>query len=81
MKELETMVRRAFPKLDIRSDQCELIRIITPNVTVGLRRVKDIFEATVISLEGDLDFETNVIATLRSDCATDLISRLKAHLE
>jgi hypothetical protein len=62
-------IRERFPRLDVRTDQCDVIRIISKGVLVGIEQKGDEFIATFISLEGEHDFETTVIKTLSS---TDL---------
>ncbi len=66
---LAKRIHERFPRLDIRTDQCETIRIYAEGVLVGVNQRDDKFIAQFISLEGDLDFETTLLKTLSS---TDL---------
>lgn len=59
-------IRERFPHLDIRTDQCALVRIIGKDLLVGIRYEGSQFRADFISLAGECDFQTSVIKTLSS---------------
>jgi hypothetical protein len=82
-QELEQVLRERFNNLDIRSDQCEMIRIITHTVVVGCSAVGDLYEAKVVSLEpkqGGFDFETKLLAVLAEDSPESLATALQPFL-
>ncbi|TWT32064.1 hypothetical protein Enr8_39900 [Blastopirellula retiformator] len=64
--QLENVLRERFATVDIRSDQCDTIRLISPSITAGCSYSDGHYHAKVISLEleSDLDFETKLLATL-----------------
>jgi hypothetical protein len=62
-------IRERFPLLDVRTDQCDIVRIIARGVFVGIEAKGDEFVAKFISLESPYDFEAPVLKTLTS---TDL---------
>jgi hypothetical protein len=81
---LEQVLRERFNNLDIRSDQCKMIRIITPTVTVGCSVVGDRYEAKVVSLEPKqrgFDFETELLAVLTEDSPETLATALQPYLQ
>ncbi len=57
-------IREQYPGLDVRTDQCDIVRIITKKVLVGVRHEEIKYTADFISLEGKSDFETTLMATL-----------------
>lgn len=79
LKKLETALRDQFPELDIRSDQCETIRIISGMTTAGCSCDDDHFHAKVIAMEGDFDFETKLLAELKETSAEELAMALKPY--
>lgn len=79
MKKLETALRDQFPELDIRSDQCETIRIISGMTTAGCSYDDDHYHAKVISMKGDFDFETKLLAELNETSAEELAKALKLY--
>jgi hypothetical protein len=82
MDELETELRKAFPQLDIRRRQGDSIQIITPDVAVEIAARACGYEAKVVSLrsESDYDFETRLVAVLRTAGGSELVAALSKHL-
>jgi hypothetical protein len=71
-------IRERFPRLDVRTDQCDIVRVITKGVLVGIRQEGDEFKAEFISLEDEGDLDTTVTKTVTS---TDLAAFEEAVLE
>ncbi|MCP4676281.1 MAG: hypothetical protein GY854_12375 [Deltaproteobacteria bacterium] len=75
--EFEKVLRLRFPDNDIRSDQCDTIRVISSTVAAGCRTDGIRFSATVVSLLADeLDYEDEVIAEIDEPTAQLLAERL-----
>lgn len=53
-----------FPSIDIRTDQCDMIRIITKEVFISVVAGGGGYEAKVSSLTSDNDFETPLLRRL-----------------
>jgi hypothetical protein len=60
LRELVSRIQERFPFLDVRSDQCDTIRIISEGTLVGINKERSEFKAEFISLKGEYDFETTV---------------------
>jgi|LakMenE18May11ns_1017448.scaffolds.fasta_scaffold9832036_2 hypothetical protein len=74
---LATELRNRFPKLDIRSDQSESIRLISPTIAAQCKVVDGDFQATLVSLDAsELDYEDELIAEFCEPEAELLINRL-----
>ncbi|HBI45163.1 MAG TPA: hypothetical protein DDY78_20250 [Planctomycetales bacterium] len=58
--ELASRIQERFPFLNIRSDPCDTIRIISEGMLVGITNEGNEFRARFISLKGECDFETSV---------------------
>ena len=76
---LEKALREHFTELDIRSDQCDTVRIITPTLTAGCTCSDGHYCAKVISMEGDFDFETQLLANLVEDSPEGLVMALQEY--
>ena len=59
-------IREQFPSLDVRTDQGNIIRILTKGGMVGILREGDEYKAQFISFEDDCDFETTLTKTVAS---------------
>ena len=70
------LLRQKRPTIDIRTDQCDLVRIHAGQKLVGVRTVGGMFEATVVLLEGDLDFETEVEGVLTAESAEQIVDKV-----
>jgi hypothetical protein len=57
-------IRERFPTLDVRTDQCEIVRLIAKGIVVGIRQQRDQFRADVISLGHEKDLDTTLIKTV-----------------
>jgi len=55
-------IRRRFPSLDVRTDQCEIIRIHLKKRAISLKVKEGRFYGGVYALDGECDFETPVLA-------------------
>lgn len=62
-------IRERFPRLDVRTDQCDTVRVITKGVLVGIFEQENEFKAEFTSLDEECDFETTMLKTVSS---TDL---------
>lgn len=58
-------VRDRFPSLDVRTDQCDIIRIITKTRLMTLRESGGEFVGSIYALDGDCDFETPLVREYR----------------
>jgi hypothetical protein len=58
--ELASRIQERFPFLDVRSDQCDTIRIISAGTLVDVTKVGNELKAAFVSLKGKCDFETTV---------------------
>ena len=63
---LVDQIQERFARLDVRTDQCDVIRIIAKGVLVGIEQKGDEFVATFISLESEDQLGTTVFKTLNS---------------
>jgi hypothetical protein len=63
---LVDQIQERFARLDVRTDQCDAIRIIAKGVLVGIEQKGDEFVATFISLESEDQLGTTVFKTLSS---------------
>ncbi len=81
LEQLEVTLRSRFSHLDIRSDQCNMIRIFTPSICVGCRFGDGYYTAKVISLLKDGIFEDDLIAKFKAESADDLLRSLQRYLE
>ncbi len=70
-------LRNRFPKLDIRSDQSESIRLISPTIAALCTVANGDFHATLVSLDAsELDYEDELLAEFCEPEADLLINRL-----
>ena len=68
LTQLESVLRNRFQKVDIRSDQCDIIRMISPSISAGCLFSDGRYEAKVISLKCEVDFDTKLLASF--ECLT-----------
>lgn len=82
MNDLERTLRIAFPNVDIRSDQCTTIRLITQDVIVGCEKINDSYQARVTNLKRDseFDFDTELIAEFIEHSPEAVAARLAVYL-
>lgn len=59
-------LRERFPGLDIRTDQCNILRVLAKGVVVAIQREGDKYKAQFISLEDECDFESTLTKTVTS---------------
>ncbi len=75
--ELENALRLRFPVADIRSDQCDTVRVISATVAAGCRVDETRYTATVISLlADDLDYDDEVVAEFSEQSPELLVEQL-----
>ena len=75
--ELEHILRIRFPNSDIRTDQCDMIRILSNTMAAGCTEKKGAYHATIISLlDVDLDYENELIAEIQESTPEMLAERL-----
>ena len=60
LHQLIGVVRERFPHLDVRTDQCDIVRIIGRRVLVGIEQHGSEFQAKFIALDGESDFESDL---------------------
>ncbi len=80
--ELAKALRENFKHIDIRSDQCELVRMITPSLSVGCEVVNEQYQAKVVSHETDsgFDFDTELLETIQVETIEELVQSIKKYL-
>jgi hypothetical protein len=76
LRKLADRIRERFPALDVRTDQCEIVRIMVKGILVSIRQEDEEFKADVISLRHECDFETTVINTLKTSDLNEFQARL-----
>lgn len=83
MKEIESSLRQAFPRLDMRCRDRHDIQIITAGVAVEIAPAEGGYQAKVVSLKGEsnYDFETHLIATLQARSGKELVAALSQYIE
>lgn len=64
-------IRQRFPEADVRTDQSETIRVIARTSIVGVSIRGGEYQAKVVSLGAEDDFETTLLKTLTSRNADD----------
>lgn len=73
---LVSMIHTRFPLLDVRTDQCDMVRVISKRVLVGILEQQGEFEARFTSLEGETDFESTLLKTISSSSLHDFEERV-----
>ncbi|HMF20376.1 MAG TPA: hypothetical protein VKE98_24415 [Gemmataceae bacterium] len=75
---LADRIREQFPHLDVRTDQCKIVRVYAKGVLVGIKRENNKFMAQFISLN-KCDFETPIVKSVSaSDYGDFEVDVLKA---
>lgn len=76
---LATFLRQRFPSVDIRSDQCDLVRMYAGKIMAGCKHDRDRYEAKVFSLDGDMydiSVEPELLAHFVENSPEDLADKL-----
>ena len=81
LSNLVDLIRAQFPKMDVRTDQSEMVRAMTKGLLVTLEQLGDRFVAKVISLESEYDFESTLLKTLSSDDRASFETQVLAELQ
>jgi hypothetical protein len=65
-------IRSRYPHLDVRTDQCDIVRVLAKQarVIVGIEEKNGTFRATFSSMDSKLDFEDDILNVLSSTDAT-----------
>ena len=66
LNKLADQIREQFPRLDVRTDQCDVVRVYARGVLVSIQQKGEEFIADFMSLDGNYDFETPIIKSLSS---------------
>ena len=75
--ELEQVLRRRFPTTDIRTDQCNMIRLISSTMAAGCSEKEDYFQAMVVSLAAsNIDYTDELVADIQEPTPERLADRL-----
>ncbi len=53
-------LREQFPELDIRTDQCDVVRIYIAHRQIAVSQEQSGYTAKVIALDSELDFESSL---------------------
>lgn len=74
-------IRHRFPMLDVRTDQCDIVRVHLKSVLVGIEEKGGEFIAQFISLNPrttspSLDFETTLIKRITSKTLSEFKSKV-----
>jgi hypothetical protein len=79
MEELKKTLLVAFPTFDIRCRSARDIHIITHDFSVQIVKAHAGYQAKVVSLKGDtdFDFETKLLATLEFATEAELLAGLQ----
>ena len=69
-------LRKEIAGVDVRTDQCDLVRVIAAGILVGITLDGSNYVAKVISLEGEsgFDFDTKVEATLTAGTVDEIVA-------
>ena len=61
-------IRGRYPHLDVRTDQCDIVRVLAKQarVIIGIEEKNGTFRATFTSTDSELDFEDDVLDVLSS---------------
>lgn len=78
---LENALRARYRNVDIRSDQCDTIRLLSPSVVAGCRYADGWYRAEVVSLEIETDLDTKLLATLQEPTEEGLVNSLAKFFE
>jgi hypothetical protein len=76
LNDVATLLRQRRPTIEVRTDQCDIVRVHAGRKLVGVKTVEGVFEATVVLLEGDIDFETEVKSVLRARSAEQIVDKV-----
>ncbi len=77
MQKLEDVLRTRFEHVDIRSDQCDTIRLLSSTLAAGCRYVDGVCNAKVISLTAnELDYGDELVAEFQESSPEALADRL-----
>jgi hypothetical protein len=71
---------KEFPKLDIRTDQCDVVRIYAGHLLIAVSQEQAGYIAKVIPVDGELDFDTKVEKVLAGGTVDEIIEKVGAVL-
>jgi ureidoglycolate hydrolase len=60
MEYISVALKRIWPSLDIRIDQCDIVRVILQQGLIGVEYQDDVFHASLVRFDSNSDFEETV---------------------
>jgi hypothetical protein len=76
-------IKSRYPKLDVRTDQCDVVRMFekVARVIVTLEEKDGVCTAEFVAMDGENDFEDSVLKTISSENLTRFEAELTKSLD
>lgn len=80
VQNLAAVLRKRFPYVDIRSDQGDTVRLLSPTLAAACRHINGVFRAKVVSLTAsELDYSDELVEEFEDSSPEELADDLASY--